>query len=299
MRTLRLLLVGTVVSLMVGVLPLGVAAQTDGDEPPGEAIAVGNLVYATGRSPDEATELRLSVHLPAGSRDAPMVLDAGWAVPDPRALNERGVSVFRMQAPDLWSVLTIDADPMALRTMVEAVACAVRFARESEYGSETAPLAPTGFSRHGGTAAHVALAGESFDRVWGEYHESAGGPPAQWDCTVSEGSTRIDGFVGVAGPYDTVVGYDGRGYDSPFARDWLLEHEPDLWEMLWGTVGLHPELRVRLLHGDADSVIPFESSAAFEAVLVEAGYDVELVEFGGGHGAGGDLVFDAVMELVE
>jgi hypothetical protein len=307
MRTFRAVLVGTVVSVMVGVLPLGVAAQTDGDDPadatsdpPGEVTAVGNLVYATGRAADAETELMLIlVHPAGGSEDVPMVIDVGGPTVDPQALAERGVSVFLMQAPDLWSDVMLDADPTALRTMAEAVACAVRFARGSEYGSETAPLVLTGFSRHGGTAAHVALAGESFDRVWEEYHESGGGPPAQWDCTVSEGSTRVDGFVGVAGAYDNVVGYDGTSYDSPYARDWLLEHEPDLWKMLWGTVGLHPELRVRLIHGDSDSTIPFESSAAFEAVLAEAGYDVELVEFDGGHGGPPDLVLETVMELVE
>jgi len=303
MRTLRVVLAGTVVSVMVGVMPLGVAAQTDGDEPadaasdsPGEVTAVGNLVYATGRAPDAETELMLSVYLPAGSEDAPMVLDAGWAVPDPRALNERGVSVFLMQAPDLWSRFMLDADPTAVRTMVEAVACAVRFARGSEYGSETAPLVLTGFSRHGMTASHVALVGESFDRVWDEYTESAGGPPAQYDCTVSDASTRVDGFVGIGGGNDAMVGYAA---DSPYGRDFLLEHEPDLWEMLWGTVGLHPELRVRLIHGDSDSLIPFENSAAFEAALAEAGYDVELVEFAGGHDVPHDLVVETVMELVE
>ena len=306
MRRLRVVLAGAVVALMVGVLPLGVAAQTDGDDPadatsdaPGEVTAIRNLIYATERSADTPTELKLSLHLPAGSEDAPMVLDAGWAVQDPRALAERGVSVLSAVTPDRWSEVARDSDPTALRTMVEATACAVRFARESEYGSETAPLVLAGFSRHGGTAAHVALAGESFDRVWEEYHESGGGPPAQWDCTAGGASTRVDGFVGVAGPYDNVVGYDGRSYGSPYGRDFLQEHEPDLWEMLWGTVGLHPELRVRLIHGASDGTIPLGSSAAFEAVLAEAGYDVELVEFEGGHSAPGDLVFDAVMELVQ
>ena len=109
----------------------------------------------------------------------------------------------------------------------------------------------------------------------------------------SEASTRVDGLVGVAGLYERMVGYEGL-----YGRAFLQEHEPDLWEMLWGTVGLHPELRVRLLHGDADTAPPPEVSAAFATVLAEAGYDVELVEFEGGHYAPGDLMFDAVMGLV-
>ena len=179
--------------------------------------------------------------------------------------------------------------------MVEALACAVRFARGSEYGSETAPLVLTGFSANGGPPSHVALAGESFDRVWEAYEESGGGPPAQYDCAFSEASSRVDGFVGIAGNYDLFVGYEGL-----YGRDFLQEHEPDLWETLWGTVGLHPELRVRLIHGESDSAIPLENSVAFEALLDEAGYDVELIRFPGDHfDAPDDLVVETVMELLE
>ena len=300
MRTLRAVLAGMVVAVMVGVSPLSVVAQTDGDDPadatsdpPGEVTVVSDLVYATGRSPDEATELKLVV-FSAGHEDAPMVIDVGGAV-DPQTLAERGASVFlpRYRSEQIGMVFTV-ADPTATRTMVEALACAVRFARGSEYGSETAPLVLTGFSAGGAPASHVALAGESFDRVWDEYEESRGGPPAQYDCTFGEASSRVDGFVGIAGGYDLFVGYEG-----PYGRDFLQEHEPDLWETLWGTVGLHPELRVRLIHGTADNTIPFENSVAFEAVLAEAGYDVELVEFAGGHGTPLDLAVETIMELVE
>jgi len=115
----------------------------------------------------------------------------------------------------------------------------------------------------------------------------------QYDCTFSEASTRVDGLAGVAGTYDSIVGYEGR-----YGRVFLLEHEPELWEMLWGTVGLHPELRVRLLHGDADTAPPPENSAAFEALLADAGHDVELIEFAGGHEVPQDLVTETVMELI-
>jgi predicted esterase len=90
------------------------------------------------------------------------------------------------------------------------------------------------------------------------------------------------------------------GYEGLYGRDHLLEHEPDLWETLWGTVGLHPELRVRLIHGESDSAIPLENSVAFEAVLDEAGYDVALIRFPGDHfDAPDDLVVETIIELVE
>jgi len=294
MRTMRPLLTGTITLAMLGTLPLSGSAQDTADSP-GEVTAVGNLVYATDSAPDDPTELTLALFRPAeGSEDPPMVLDVGgWAV-DPQALAERGVSVFMAFYPDRWLEFRSDANPTALRAMAQAAAWAVRFARGSEYGSETAPLVLTGFSRQGGVASHVALAGESFDRVWEGYDESGHAPPAKYDCTVGEASTRVDGLVGVAGTYDTYVGYEGL-----YGRDFLLVHEPDLWAMLWGTVGLHPELRVRLLHGRSDSTIPLEVSANFEAVLEEAGYDVDLIEFDGGHGTPQDLLIETVIELVQ
>jgi hypothetical protein len=111
-----------------------------------------------------------------------MIIDVGgWAV-HPQALAERGVSVFMMSYPDRWPEVQRTADPTAVREMAEAVACAIGFARGSEYGSETASLVLTGFSRQGGLAAHVALAGEDFDRVWA--HET-GSTPRDWVNTLS------------------------------------------------------------------------------------------------------------------
>ena len=105
--------------------------------------------------------------------------------------------------------------------------------------------------------------------------------------------------MGVAGTYDLFVGYDSSAY-SPYGRDFLLAHQPGLLTMLDGTVGLHPELPVRLLHGDADEDIPFENSAVFETLLVEAGYDGELIEFEGDHDiVPTDLLTETVMSLLD
>ncbi|MGD8485913.1 MAG: hypothetical protein PVH07_04660, partial [Chloroflexota bacterium] len=154
--------------MIASTLPLGVAAQADSDEPtdvasgaPAEVALIKDLVYATITSPDgEVTERTLMLRHAAGSEDAPMVLDVGGTV-NSRTLAKQGVSVFVMgSAPDLWPDVLLHADPMAVRAMAETVACAVRFARGSEYGSETASLVLTGFSADAGVASHVALAAE-------------------------------------------------------------------------------------------------------------------------------------------
>ncbi len=140
-------------------MPVGVVAQGDNptdatSDPPGDVTVVGFLTYATGRAPDDATALNL-YHLAPGTEDVTTVLD--WAGPGRLTSCSSEHSVFVVSYPWRWEEVKPDADPTALRAMVEAAACAVRFARGSEYGSETAPLVLTGFSAHGAVAAHVAL----------------------------------------------------------------------------------------------------------------------------------------------
>ncbi len=283
----RAVLAAVVVTLMASALPSGVVAQDESDTSGGGALVAETLVYATGRSSGAGGDLSLILFRPSTrSEDAPLVIDVGGTSVDPMSLVERGASVLALLFfPDRWSEFALEGEPGALRTMAEAIACAVRFARGSEYGSETAPLVLVGYSSRAAVPAHVALAGESFDRVWGEY-ESVGGPPAEWDCAINEATTRVDGYVGINGGYDAVLG-----------SELTAERDPDLQEMLRRTVGLHPELEVRLIYGDADPRRPREASVAFETVLAEAGYDVEVVEFAGGHTAPHDLTAETVMEI--
>lgn len=58
------------------------------------------------------------------------------------------------------------------------------------------------------------------------------------------------------------------------------------------------DLKVRLIHGTSD-FIPVEDAAEFAALLTDAGYDVELATFDGGHEiAPPELLFPTVMEVV-
>ena len=49
-----------------------------------------------------------------------------------------------------------------------------------------------------------------------------------------------------------------------------------------GAFGSNRGLKLRLIHGTFDD-IPLEATAEFAAMLTEAGYDVQLSEFAGGH----------------
>ena len=67
-----------------------------------------------------------------------------------------------------------------------------------------------------------------------------------------------------------------------------------------GSIGENPDLRVRLLHGETDTVVQYEVSVAFEDVLAEAGYDVRLIPFDGGHWepGGSDLFVTTIVEVL-
>ena len=56
---------------------------------------------------------------------------------------------------------------------------------------------------------------------------------------------------------------------------------------------------MRLLRGNHGGWVPFERSASFEALLDEAGYDVELIEFEDGRFVPTSLLTETMMGLVE
>lgn len=273
------------------VLPLSVTVTKD-------------LVYAKGLDPDAQVEWKLDLYAPTEPGDWPVVVflhgvdevKEGWTVL-PQAIAEQGAIVIVIEYPDMGPTTAIQDNGKGYRELAETVACAIRFARAraSDFGSGTPPLVIAGFSFGGGAGSHVALLGASLDRRWEEYAASKGGPPRQVDCGVSQGSTHVDALVGIAGPYHGFVGFE---YDGRYGREWLQEKNPDLWKMLYSSIGENPDLKVRLLHSETDSVNPYEIAVEFEATLAEAGYDVKLIQFIGGHSAPLELTVQTVMDVL-
>jgi hypothetical protein len=263
----------------------------------GGVTVVEDLAFATDREDPGAVSM-LDLYVGAEGEDAPMVvfvdgqgLSRTSRTALPTALAERGVNMAVLDGhPGATPEASLAEGGGGLRALVETVACAVRFARGSEYGSETAPLVLSGYSYGGGSGSHVAIAGADFATLW-EESDGPGIPPSRIECT-TEGSTRVDGFVGIAGTYDIFVGQEGRFSDALWQQE-----APELRKVFQSAVGLHPELKVRLLAGDSDW-LPFEVPAGLEAVLAPAGYDVELIEFEGGHDIPLDLTVEQIMELV-
>lgn len=262
-----------------------------------------NEVYAKLPRQDGHVERRLDTYAPTESGDWPIVLilpgadepSAGQAKLA-QAIAEQGAIVFVAEYPSIHPITTVLDMGKGHRELSETVACAIRFARAraSSLGIDDTPLAIAGISKGGGVGSPVALMGENVDRRWEEYAASRGGPPRQMECEVSQGSTDVDALIGAAGTYVASLGIDGE-----YGREFLQEKDFDLWKMLYSSIGENLDLKVRLLHSETDSVVPYENSVEFEAILAEAGYDVELIQFIGDHTPPLELTVKTVMDVFE
>jgi dipeptidyl aminopeptidase/acylaminoacyl peptidase len=67
--------------------------------------------------------------------------------------------------------------------------------------------------------------------------------------------------------------------------------------MLYSSLGENLDLKVRLIHGKYDSIIPFETSVDFDTALAEAGYDTVLIPHEGHHEIPTELTVETVMEV--
>ena len=273
----------------------------ESDSPNGVSVTK-DLVYADGTKLGRSFRWRLDVYAPTEDGDWPVVLllpGQGQRKETydelPKTIAEQGVIVFVVDYPNMHPRVASVSKGKGLREMAETVACAVRCARARapDLGSENPPVAISGFAVGAGVGSQVALLGDNVNSRWEAYTESRDGPRSQVECLVSEGSTRVNALVGVAGIYDSFLGLDGE-----YGRAFIQEKDPELWEMLNGTIGGNLDLKVRLLHSETDTDVPFDISLEFEQVLAEAGYDVELIPFEGGHSLPLEETVQTVMDVL-
>ena len=205
------------------------------------------------------------------------------------AIAAQGAVVFTVDWPVYSGDSVLRKNGAKLREMSESLVCAVRFAHAhaDEYGGNPEHLILVGFSAGAGMGSLVALAGDTLDVQWDALASEHGEPARQADCVAGGGSAHVDGFVGIGGPY-------GR-------FDQLQGEMPDLWSVVSqsGHVGENPDLRLRLLHGKTDSMVPVEVSETFSEQLSTAGYDVELLRFDSGHKVPRELTLAVLGELTD
>lgn len=230
--------------------------------------------------------------VPAEAEDAPIVIEGG------EELVDEGMIVVKAHETDLFGLATganeYVADRVSVRSYAELFGCEIRLARDraSQLGNDDPIVVLDGFSMFGGLAAQAGLFGETLDARWDEF-AAAGGPPRQFDCAVTDGSTDVDAVIGTAGTYDLTMPI----IDGAFGRAYQQEHDPEMQEFLASAIGANQDLKVRLIHGTNDD-IPASMAEDFEAALRDAGYDVELITWPGEHEAAPtDIYLPTLMEL--
>ena len=199
-----------------------------------------------------------------------------------RLIAEQGAIVFGIEWPDRSPLATANDARKRSRHVFDVFSCAVRFAR-TNYGGDQARLILAGFSAGAGAGGAFALAGESQVGKWDGMDRVT--PPALVKCVASGGSAHVDAFVGIGGPYS-------RG-------EVLQKDDPQLWQMTnpYAHLGDNKNLRVRLLHGPFDSVVPIDSSIQFNDALQKAGYDSQFIKTESGHAVPFDLATAEVAKL--
>jgi hypothetical protein len=247
------------------------AGSSATNEAPSGVVSQTDIPYAS----SDGTIHTLDVHLPGDPADAPIVIDTIQGFHRPvEVFAEQGliavVPQVRMRAPE-----EVVGDPAAMRATAEQFACAVHFARAraAAVGNENPHVVLTGFSRFGAAATHVALLGETFDDAWDEFAE-AGGPPRQLECE-ADATTHVDALVSTGAPYALFVPV----FDGHFQRD----HDATMRQFLTQAISANPKLALHLLHGNEDIIDSPAEAAEFADVMADAGYDVQLTTFDGGH----------------
>ncbi len=165
------------------------------------------------------------------------------------------------------------------------VACDIRFAlsKAPEYTTSTGPLTVVAHSAGAHIGSVVSLAGDLFGQ----------------DCDVG-GGVVVDRFVGLAGPYDptlysaVLTGYFGT----------RLEEDSAPWEAgsPYSYLDDNPGLRMLLIHGTDDDLVPIRSSELLAEGAEEAGLDVILEELPGAthmDAKNPTLVSDLIVEFIE
>lgn len=198
-----------------------------------------------------------------------------------QAMAQNGMLAFILDWPTVSP-----SSPTSLRRMLEAVACGVRFAAAhgAGYGGDPGRLALVGFSAGAWAGSNVAMFGGELDAIWEDFAAEQDGPPQQFACAGDEPPVQLSLFVGVSGAYD----FPER----------LGQAQPQLAERL-GLQAAAPlsagELRLLLMHGEFDTLVPPQVTDDFSLAVSQAGYDSQVIPFDRGHALPDEDVIDVLL----
>ncbi len=212
--------------------------------------------------PGLAAELRSPVGTGSGILVV-LVPGGGWASADPGGLVPLAETLTVGGATT--SLITYSTTQTLSRfpTGVNDVACAIRWSVQQarDLGHDPAHTVVLGHSAGGHLAALVALSG------------------SQFGSTCPYPAVGVDGLVGLAGIYDTDAIRPAlsswMGISADVDRPEWHQVNPTHW--LRHNDGHETDLRVLLLHGDSDEVVPVSQTTDFATELTSAGVDTTTV----------------------
>jgi acetyl esterase/lipase len=233
------------------------AADKTSSTPKQQQEAKGHLVgtEAVGRG------VKADVYLPTGKEAPPVVLlvpGGGWATADRTGLGQLAEHLAAAGAVVVNTTYRTQKTEDFFPTPVQDVVCAMDFAAEkaSSEGMAGGPLIVVGHSAGAHLAALAALVADQFQ-------DGCSHPPVQ-----------ADGLIGLAGPYDIAKAGDAAW--PLFGK--TLQEAPKRWRaanpLTWAAS--NPQLRVLLVHGSADDVVPTAFTANFDKALRAGGHQVQV-----------------------
>ena len=248
--------------LAVVLAAAGCAAPSTGS---GRGDEAGASTITPTVSEDYLPGLRADMRVPAATGPAPLVIlvpGGGWQSADPTGLIPLAETLRDSGATTVTMTYSTTAMGAEFPVPVDDVACAVRWAAQQAAAAGRAPreVVVLGHSAGGHLASLVALSADRF-----------GG-----DCPAPP--VIVDGLVGIAGVYD--VRALGGTLDTFFGAS--ATDNPERWDdgdsMHWAASGSSSAagLRVLLIHGDADTLVPLEQTTDFADALRAAGSDVTV-----------------------
>jgi len=247
-------------ALSVAALVLTACGTAPDVEPSTSSTATPALAAVT---VDYRPGLAAQVRVPAGEGPAPLIVmipGGGWATADPTGLIPLANALARDgSTTSLITYRTTEAGS-TFPAAVDDVACAIRWSAQEAtvLGRPPARVIVLGHSAGGHLASLVTFSGDEFGS----------------DCPAPP--VTVDGLIGLAGVYDT------DAYRAGLAG-WMgvdPTGSPDLWERVnpraWLDRGAEElgDVRVLLLHGDADTSVPLSETTQLAQGLVGAGVDV-------------------------
>jgi len=206
-----------------------------------------------------------------------------------RQIAEAGAVVFTINWPTWTMSDAAEKNGEGFREIYEVVSCAVRYARAKapDYGGAPSRVIMVGFSAGANTGGWYALSGGNLEQTWNEFAASNDGSPALQVACIVDADTlaHVDAFIGIGGLYTRAA--------------FLQESNMPLWEIVspLKQIGRYPELRVRLMSGNRDVDVPVEHSKFLNNLLLDNGYNSEVIVYDGPHYVPIDETVAVILEL--